>query len=86
MGLLKALKNVYFNQGGTVSYIFVHERTIFTDKYPLGKTIKLRSSTVAPINTAMFIKENGSKRSPQEVLEVFQTTKDDMGASYFIIN
>jgi hypothetical protein len=87
--LLKTLQTIHKNQGGTVTYVFIQERIKFTKQSPLGITVKHKSSTSAPISPLVFQKEVKGKlvrRSPQEVLDVFQDTANDIGASYFIIS
>ncbi len=87
--LLQALKAIIYNQGGTVSYVFVEKRTIFTDEAPLGTEVERKSFTMAPISMQIFHEERKGKfirRSPQEVVEIFQDTCNDLGATYFIIN
>lgn len=87
--LLQTLKKISMNQGGTVSYVFVEERIRFTKKHPKGETYKVKSSTSSPINPESFYKEVRGKlyrRSPQEMLELFEDIRHDLGASYFVIN
>ena len=77
------------NQGGSISYVFVEERIEFTKKFPKGRTIKLKSTTSAPINSAVFYKEvrgKVSRRTQQEILQVFEDTREDLGAAYFVIS
>ena len=77
------------NQSGTVSYIFVTERIEFPTTHPKGKVVKMKSTISAPINTACFYKEirgKRYKRSLQELLQLFDDTAWDMGASYFIVS
>lgn len=87
--LLKALQEIHYNQGGTVSYVFVEERLEFSDTHPLGKTVKKKSTLSAPVNPQVFFEENKgklSRRSPQDVIGVFQDSCDDMGATYFVLS
>lgn len=87
--LLKTLEQIQLNQGGAINYVFVEERTEFTKKFPKGRIIKLKSTTAAPINSAMFYKEVRGKlykRTYQEILQVFEDTRDDLGAAYFVIS
>ena len=77
------------NGGGTVSYVFVEERIEFTNKHPKGKIVKRKSSTSMPINKACFTKEVKRKlykRTRQELLELFDATAQDLGATYFIVS
>ncbi len=87
--LLKTLKNIFAMNGGTVSYVFCEERITFEDeKFPNGKYITVKTSLSCPINPKILYKEVRGilmKRTPQEILKVFEDTKHDLGASYFII-
>ncbi len=87
--LLHALKKIYLERTGTVSYVFIQEKTIFTDSHPLGMVVESKSITMAPINPIVFEKETKGKigmKSIQEILDVFQGTCDDLGADYFIVS
>jgi len=87
--LLKALQEIRYNLGGVVSYVFVEERIKFTGEHPKGILYGRESTLSMPINEAMFQKEIKGKlhkRTLEEIVEVFETTKDDLGATYFIIS
>lgn len=88
--LLKTLKRMYESLGGTVTYIFVQEDIDFSDpKFPLGKTVFTKSSLSSNINRDVFFDEIRGKlvrRTPQEIIHVFETTRHDLGANYFIIS
>ena len=86
--VLKILQNLYSNGTGSISYVFVTERVIFTKENPLGEVIKVKTTQHTDISNAVFYEvENGKtvRRSFEEVLKVFEDTKHDLGASYFII-
>jgi hypothetical protein len=86
--VLKILQNLYSNGTGSVSYIFVSERIKFTKENPLGEVIKVKTTQHTSISNQVFYKlENNRvvRRSFEEVLKVFEDTKNDLGASYFII-
>lgn len=86
--ILKSLKEVEI-VGGTVTYVFLSERVgPSTHDNPTG-TYHTKSVTKAAINPEIFYKIiEGKKirRSPYEILQVFEDTKWDLGASEFIIN
>jgi len=89
--LLKTLKSMYENLGGTVTYVFCEEKLDFSDpEFPLGKVVIEKSSLSANINKHVFFEEvRGGKlvkRTPQEIIHVFETTRHDLGATYFIIS
>lgn len=78
-----------FNQSGTISYIFVTERIEFPSTHPKGKVVRIKTTTSSPINPHCFYKEirgKRYKRSLQELLQLFDDTAHDMGASYFIVS
>ena len=82
--LLQVLKNIYSSQNGTVTYVFKEERI-----GPKGKEIVVRSSLSASINPQILFGEfkgKPFKRSPQDILEVFETTAHDLGADHFILS
>lgn len=86
-GLLQALKKIYLMNGGTITYVFTEERIDFTNpKYPNGENIENKTHLTSPINSCILYNENGSKKSPQDIVLLFEDTKNDLGASYFIIN
>jgi hypothetical protein len=84
--LLHALEKV--KDGGSISYIFLTERTRFSKEFPLGETYQHKSVLHCAIKPEMFYKMvDGKKvrRSMAEILQVFDDTKWDNGASYYII-
>lgn len=86
--VLKILQKLYNGDGGTISYVFFTERIRFTKENPLGEIYRIKSTQHSDINSNVFYKlENNRvvRRSFEEVLQVFEDTKDDLGASYFII-
>lgn len=86
--LLKALSNLA-EEGGTVSYVFLSERIRFTSQYPEGEVYHTKSILHSHINSEMFFKVvDGKKykRNPNEIIEILEDTKWDLGASSFIIN
>lgn len=87
--LLQALKEVQWNQSGTVQYFFVNQRIRFTKKFPKGEYYKEISILSSPINPQSFyesVKGKVRKKSLEEFLNMFITTQNDNGASYFIIS
>lgn len=85
--LLKVLHGIQEN-GGTVTYVFIEERISFKED-PLGVVFNKKSNLVAPINPDSFFKDSNGRvirKSIPEIMEMFEDTRDDMGASYFIIS
>jgi hypothetical protein len=86
---LNALENVDRSIGSTISYVFETKRIIFTSDFPTGEEVVKRSILHTPINPTIFFSlHNGkkSKRSNNEILELFADTAWDLGATTFIIN
>ena len=74
--------------GGSISYITLTERIRFTKEHPNGEIYHNKSVLYSNINPEVFFKVENNRRmrrSPQEVLEVFESIKIDLGASYYII-
>jgi len=89
--LLQTLQNTLNsnNEGGTISYVFLTERYIFNKEFPNGKKHFSKFIRHSPINREILYKsekEKLIKRTLPEILQIFENTKDDIGAKYYIIN
>ena len=87
--LLQILQRIFNDIGGTVSYVFLEERIRFNEENPNGEKYFTKSIRHSPINHQVFYKvEHGktSRRSPSEVIQIFEDTKNDIGASYYVID
>lgn len=85
--LLKTLNKVE-RMGGSVSYITLTERIKFTKEHPNGEVYHTKSVLHSDVNPEVFFKfENNRRirRTPQEILAVFESIKIDLGASYYIL-
>lgn len=92
--LLQALRKIMVNGGGSVSYVFVSNR--FKRKNFVNKEGKLdfvlepeQIKSVQHVSiSAQALEGNkpGTLKSPQDLIEMFQTTKWDLGADYFILD
>ena len=83
------MQRIFNDTGGTVSYVFLKERIRFNEKFPQGEKYFTKSIIHSPINHQVFYKvehDKTSKRSPSEVIQIFEDTKNDIGASYYIID
>ena len=91
--LLQVLKEIQDNDGGTVSYIFIRDRVKIQKGELIGKDYEPieyqeKSTLHCTINPEIFFKMiEGKKmrRSSQEIIQIFEDTKSDNGASYYII-
>lgn len=92
--LLQALKKIMSNGGGSVSYIFVsnrYKRKNFVDKKGHMDFVlepeEIRAMQHVIISPqALEGNKPGTLKSPQDLIEMFQTTKWDLGADYFILD
>ena len=86
--LLQVLKEIQNNNGGSVSYVFVQDRIKFSKEFPLGEIVQQKSTLYCTINPEIFYKMVEGKKirkSPQEIIQIFEDTKSDNGASYYVI-
>ena len=96
--LLQALKKLHSNGGGSVSYVFVTER--FERKNFINKQgkkdfflepIQVKSTLHCSIGPEALISNNpkvkpGTPKTYEELVEMFHSTKWDLGADYFIVD
>lgn len=86
--MLQSLKNIYINSVGTISYVFVTIRVKFTKEYPEGILFESKSFLNTKINSDIFfdeIKGKKIRRTPEQVIQIFEDTKHDLGADYYIL-
>ena len=92
--LLQALRKIMLNGGGSVSYIFVsnrYKRKNFVNKQGFSDFI-LEPEEVRAMQHVIISPQSlegnkpGTLKSPQDLLEMFQTTKWDLGADYFVLD
>lgn len=85
--LLKTLQRLIFHQAGSVSYVFVSEKTeqVLVDGGYEPQPIK--SMLYAPVTPqALQGEKPGTMKTPTELMEMFHSIKHDIGASYFIVD
>lgn len=96
--LLQALKKLYSNEGGSVSFVFITER--FERKNFINKKgekdfflepIQVKSTQYCNIGPEALISNNpkvkpGTPKTLEELIEMFHSIKWDLGADYFIID
>jgi hypothetical protein len=81
--LLQTLQKLITQKAGSVSYFFVEERidNIHSHKEKDLETVEKKS--VLHVNlTAQAI----DGKSPTDLVTMFETTKWDLGANYFVVN
>ena len=96
--LLQALKKLHSNGGGSVSYVFVTERFVrknFINKQSKKdfflEPIQVKSILHCSIGPEALISNNpkvkpGTPKTYEELVEMFHSTKWDLGADYFIVD
>lgn len=79
-GLLKALQKLSNNKSGSISYVFVDSRVenIHSEKIVEKKVQSILHNQISEAAI--------EGKTLQQLLEMFQTTKNDLGASHFIID
>lgn len=77
-GLLQALQKLISNQGGSISYVYIENRAVTRHSVE-----QVQHKSMLHVNlTADSVKG----KSEKELLDMFYTTKWDLGADYFIID
>lgn len=73
------------HDGGVVTYFFKEERLRFSKEHPLGEVYYKISMLKKPFNHHIMLNIRGERRSPLEIQEVLETTRQDLGADYFTL-
>lgn len=82
-GLLKALQKVINNQSGSVSYVFLQDRV--SDIH--SKDVKdMRDIKVKAIMHCRLNSESIKGKTAKDLLDMFYSTKHDLGASHFVVD
>ena len=92
--LLQALQKMIRNEGGSISYIFVTEK--YQRKNFINKKGK-KDFLLEPVQTKYILhtriglealqgEKPNTLKTPEELVKMFQATKSDLGADYFIID
>ena len=92
--LLQALQKIMKNGGGSVSYIFISnrfKRRNFVNKQGYADFVlepqQVKAVQHMSISTqALEGQKPGTLKSPQDLIDMFQSTKWDLGADYFILD
>lgn len=96
--LLQALKKLQSNAGGSVSYVFINEKfqrknfinkqgkkDFFLEPVQTKSVLHCRITPDALISNNPKVKP-GTPKTYEELMDMFHSTKWDLGASYFIID
>lgn len=81
--LLKTLQKIINQESGSVSYIFIEERIENVHSNKLKELTEKQNKSTLYVNLNKQAIEN---KSPNELIQMFETTKWDLGAKYFIVN
>lgn len=81
--LLKTLQKMILEESGSISYVF--EDTRYNNIHAnIPKNIeeyKVKSTLHVNLSKQAFV-----NKSPNDLIHMFETTKSDLGAKYFIVN
>ena len=81
--VLKTLEKILEEKAGSVSYFFIEERISNIHSNNLKDTYDVKNKSVLHVN---LTKESIENKTPSEIMYMFETTKWDLGANYFVIN
>lgn len=87
--LLKTLQRLINHQAGSVSYVFVSEKTqkVFDPTTDMYIDEPIKSMLHAPVTAQSLQGEKpGTLKTPTELMDMFHSIKHDIGASYFIVD
>jgi hypothetical protein len=80
--LLKTLQKIILQESGSVSYVFVSERIEKVHSNKLKDLKERQEKAILHVNIdAKAIVD----KSPNELIKMFETTKWDLGAKYFLV-
>lgn len=81
--LLKTLQKIINQKSGSVSYVFVNERIENIHSHKMKELTEKQNKAMLHVNlNAQAIED----KSPNELIRMFETTKWDLGAKYFLVN
>ena len=81
--LLKTLQKIINQNSGSVSYVFVNDRIENIHSHKMKELTEKQNKATLYVNlSAQAIQD----KSPNELITMFETTKWDLGAKYFIVN
>lgn len=80
--LLKTLQKIIVEQTGTVSYYFVDERMENIHSNDIKKMTQREEKAILHVN---LTKQAIEKKTPNDLIHMFETTKSDLGAKYFVV-
>lgn len=72
-----------FEKSGTVSYYFIEERINNVHSHKMKDLTDVKKKSVLHVNLSPKALE---EKSPTELIHMFETTKWDLGAKYFVVN
>lgn len=81
--LLKTLQKIINQKSGSVSYVFVDERIENIHSHKMKELTEKQNKAMLHVNLNALAIED---KSPNELIRMFETTKWDLGAKYFLVN
>lgn len=81
--VLKNLEKIIEEKAGSVSYFFVEERVSNIHSNSLKDMHDVKNKAVLHVN---LTRESIENKTPSEIMYMFETTKWDLRANYFVIN
>lgn len=87
--LLKTLQRLINHQAGSVSYVFVSDKTeqVLNTTTGFYEQQPIKSMLHAPVTAqALQGDKPGTLKTPTELMDMFHSIKHDIGASYFIVD
>lgn len=83
--LLQTLKKVIIDEGGVITYVFCEDRI----DLKTGSDYQKKSFLHTKLGqSALFKVDKSNRKTPKsffEIMEMFESTKEDLGAAYYII-
>ena len=81
--LLKTLQKAIITGEASVSYVFVEERIKNIHAFKLSDMESYKTTCMLHVNLPQ---ESLEKKTPNQIIEMLETTKNDLGADYFILS
>ena len=81
--VLKDLEKIIEEKAGSVSYFFVEERVSNIHSNSLKDMHDVKNKAILHVN---LTRESIENKTPSEIMYMFETTKWDLRANYFVIN
>ena len=81
--VLKNIEKIISEKAGSVSYFFLEERISNIHSNSIKDMKEIKNKSVLHVN---LTRESIEDKTPSEIMYMFETTKWDLRANYFVIN